>query len=58
MFALRLAQTMGMPLSELHQRMSSQEFSQHIALALHDHRQRANADAPTADELEWFGGAT
>jgi hypothetical protein len=51
---------MGMPLSELQQRMSSAEFSQHIALALLDQQGRSQSSAtpPTADELEWFGEAT
>ena len=58
MFALRLAQTMSMPLSELVKRMSSREFGLHLALAMIDNAPRAHgAEAPTADELEWFGGA-
>lgn len=58
MFALRLAQDMGMTLHELQHRMSSEEFSLRIALAMHDHRARmeASTDAPSADEIEWFGG--
>jgi hypothetical protein len=60
MFGLRLAQTMGMTLHELVQRMSSQEFSQHIALAILDHQARSaqSTEPPSADELEWFGEAT
>ncbi|MGK2897207.1 MAG: hypothetical protein ACSLE9_00770 [Burkholderiaceae bacterium] len=53
---------MGMTLRELQQRMSSEEFSLHIALAMHDAKasagQARSAEPPTADELEWFGGAT
>ena len=61
MFALRLAQDMGMPLHELEQRMTSAEFSLHVALAVHDARDRVasrNSEPPTPDELEWFGGAS
>lgn len=49
-----------MPLHELQQRMSSAEFSLHMELAAMDRDQieHRNAPTPTAEELEWFGGAT
>jgi hypothetical protein len=54
MFALRLAQSMGMTLAEMGERMSSDEFSMHIALA----NMQAKAGQSTGDaHLEqMFGG--
>jgi hypothetical protein len=44
-----LAQRMGMPLSELSKRMSSAEFSLHIALEI----KRNNRSRPQEAESDW-----
>ena len=60
MFALRLAQSMGMTLHELQSRMTSAEFSLHVELAALDRQSHVHAAAEpaSADEMEWFGNAT
>lgn len=44
---------MGMPLRELSRRMSSVEFSQHMALDRLE--QQAVADMTPPEELQWVG---
>lgn len=54
-FALRLARDMGLTLRELASRMSSREFSLHMALAAADQAELGLPPVDGPEELIWMG---